>query len=778
MCSQDHERWWGSLTEDAELAVVGLRADGTVQYVSRHLASLIGADQEALIGRPFISEFVAKVHEERAREHFLGKHGEASGASAVIPLRTPDGREAHIRWARTITQAIPDGPVRIASGVDVTQEVLYARDVSAERARLAEAQRVARIGSWELDHRTDALSWSDEVYRIFEIDPARQQPSYDVFLAHIDPRDRDAVDSAYRTSLETRKPYSIRHRIDLGEARQRWVEERSETEFDGAGVPLVSRGTVQDITAAVESAEIARRSETMVSSFLHISPEAMLVTDPTGRILTFSDGAEQVFRCRRRDVVGRSIDQLMPERFRAAHKNHLEGFAQSHRQALRMADRAEIRARRFTGEEFAAEATVSKVPGLHGDLFAVIVRDLSERKAYEAALESAKVRAEAATEAKSAFLATMSHEIRTPMNGVLGMLAVLAMEELKPTHREMVDVAIDAGHALMEILNDILDYSRIEAGELRLELARFDIRSVLKKTQTLHAFKARAAGVDLDVAIDPGVPETLVGDAARIQQILHNLVGNAVKFTRKGRVDVRATCSMHEGEGCTLVVSVADTGIGISKDLLETIFDRFTQADSSITRKFGGSGLGLSIVKGLVSAMGGRIEVTSEPGQGSRFTVSIPVQLSVGEVARIGQASTGVRVGMPHRPVRVLVAEDNVLNADTLRLLLDRKGVVVTLAHNGEEALKLFEPGRFDLVLMDIQMPVLDGESALKVLRKFEAASGRMTAIVAACTAYVDEERAARYRQIGFDHVLPKPIDPDEIDLLIGVAVKRAAAVA
>jgi CheY-like chemotaxis protein len=222
-----------------------------------------------------------------------------------------------------------------------------------------------------------------------------------------------------------------------------------------------------------------------------------------------------------------------------------------------------------------------------------------------------------------------------------------------------------------------------------------------------------------------------------------------------------------------LHLSVTDTGIGISDDQIAMIFDRFTQADSSITRKFGGSGLGLSIVKGLVDAMTGRIDVVSEVSVGSCFNVHIPVQRVASGPQAEATAGRQARRPVAARPVRVLVAEDNVLNADTLRLLLDRRGVVASIARNGEEALKLFQPGHFDLVLMDIQMPVLDGESALKGIRKLEAALGRTNTVVIACTAYVDPDSRARYQRLGFDHVVAKPIDVKEIDGLVGLAAKR-----
>ncbi len=658
--------WSSELATIAQLVVVAFSGDGSVRYASPHLEELTDLAAADLIGRNFVSACFSKEQHATARAHFFGQSAPTSGPCAIIPLRGKDGGQVAIRWSRTVEIDIGAGEFnRLATGIDITQQIAGEQEIAAERARLSEA----------------------------------------------------------KTALH--------------------------------------------------------RSETMVASFLRVSPEAVIVTDRSGKMLTFSDGAETMFRCQRETMLGKSVEELMPDRFRDHHQRHIDTFATSSSSALRMADRAEIRAKRFTGEEFAAEATVSKIPNGSDQIFAVILRDLSERKAYEAVLESAKVRAEAATQAKSAFLATMSHEIRTPMNGVIGMLSILAMEELTSQQQEMVEVAIDAGHSLMEILNDILDYSRIEAGRLTLELTRFEIRSVLKKTQTLHAFKVRDTGVALDVSVDPDVPRLLLGDPSRIQQVLHNLIGNAVKFTKKGRVDVHAACVPQGVAGRMLIISVADTGIGMNKEQLAVVFDRFTQADSSITRQFGGSGLGLSIVNGLVHAMGGQIAVQSEPGRGSCFTVRIPTQLPSPATLQEASNKPAPGNGIVPRPVRVLVADDNALNANTLRLLLDRQHVVVSVATNGEEVLKWFEPGRFDLIFMDIQMPVLDGESALKVIRKLETDSGSVGAVAVACTAHVDPDRQARYLQLGFDRVLPKPVDPEAIaDLLslVSTRIKGQAA--
>lgn len=648
----------------------------------------------------------------------------------------------------------------VAAGVNVLRQTLAEKAAEADRAKLEEAQRIAKLGSWELRFAGRELCWSAEVYRILEVDPALARPSYAAFLKIVHPADRSRVDETYRRLLAKREAHDLEYRLLLEHGRTKWVHERCETSFDDGGRAIVSRGTLQDVTERRHVQEALWRSEQTLSSILSVSHEAIIVTDQEGTVRLFSKGAEDIFRAGQEEILGRRIDELIPERFRGQHARHLRDFAVSPVASLRMNERMEIVGLRKTGEEFAAEASVSKVVCEDGVVFAVILRDISERKAYEAALRSAKRKAEQGSEAKSAFLATMSHEIRTPMNGVLGMLSVLQGATLDDLQKDIVETALEAARSLMDILNDILDYSKIEAGALRLEIAPFDIRSVLTKVCSLHVLTASRKQVSIKVDTTPDAPSALMGDATRIRQILHNLVSNAIKFTEKGSVHVAAAYRRHP-EGGVLEIDVRDTGIGMSADQLELIFDRFSQADSSITRRFGGSGLGLAIVKGLIDAMGGEILVSSQLGHGSTFSLKLPMTERV-PVAAVVLPETAPSIDRS-RDLRVLVVEDNDPSAKVLQLLLEQEGVALTLARNGEEAIAAFEPGAYDLILMDIQMPLLDGESAMKVMRRLEMDGTGWPSRIVACTAFARSDKNAHYLRTGFNHVLEKPVDPEKL---------------
>jgi CheY-like chemotaxis protein/anti-sigma regulatory factor (Ser/Thr protein kinase) len=377
-------------------------------------------------------------------------------------------------------------------------------------------------------------------------------------------------------------------------------------------------------------------------------------------------------------------------------------------------------------------------------------------------LRGAMEAAESASRSKSEFVANMSHEIRTPMNGILGTTDLALESGPGPEQAEYLRMIKASADSLLTIINDVLDFSKIEAGRLDLDPVEFDLREGIESAARLLALRAHEKGLELTCEVKPDTPRTVIGDAARLRQVIVNLLGNAIKFTRSGEVTLMAGVEAMDGDRAILHFCVRDTGIGIAPEKQKTIFEAFTQADSSITRLFGGTGLGLTIASRLVGMLGGRIWVESEPGRGSsfhftaRFAVaptSIPAPVpapSYPEHNGIDRSATPARLN-------ILIAEDNPTNQHLLRRILEKRGHAAVVACDGREALNALSRQEFDLVLMDVQMPEMDGLQTTAVIREQERSSGRHQKIIA-LTAHAMKGDEERCLAAGMDGYLSKPI--------------------
>ncbi len=418
------------------------------------------------------------------------------------------------------------------------------------------------------------------------------------------------------------------------------------------------------------------------------------------------------------------------------------------------------------------------------------VKDLALRRSLDALVE-ARDAAEAANSAKSQFLANMSHEIRTPLNGVLAMAQILARSPLEAAQREQVDVIHQSGETLLSLLNDILDVSKIEAGRLELEVACFDVKAVAAAAVAGFAAVASRKGVSLVMEVSTEAQGLRMGDAARLRQILNNFLSNALKFTERGEVRL-SVCVQDVAGDEGLRITVHDTGMGIAADKLAMLFQKFTQLDASTTRRFGGTGLGLAICRELAELMGGAVSVQSEPGQGSAFSAVLPLPRAkadavaepVSETIKLASVESEPQAEAPKMeetvtqaaPLRVLAAEDNPTNQLVLTTIMQIFGVDLTLAADGVEAVNAWRDGRFDVVLMDIQMPRQDGVTATRRIRAEEAETGRARTPILALSANALTHQVEAYLAAGMDGHVAKPIELAKLQAALEEVLESAAA--
>jgi signal transduction histidine kinase/CheY-like chemotaxis protein len=382
---------------------------------------------------------------------------------------------------------------------------------------------------------------------------------------------------------------------------------------------------------------------------------------------------------------------------------------------------------------------------------------LQDADRERARLLQERTRAEAASQAKSEFLAHMSHELRTPLNGVLTMAQLLARDPLSKDQREKLDIILMSGQDLLHVINDVLDFSKIEARRLELERVAFHPDQVLQGVRSAFDAEAERKGLDLTLEVTEDARGARLGDPARMRQIVGNFASNALKFTAKGGVKIRL-----EGLGGTgddgLRISVSDTGIGIPAGAMPSLFEKFTQVDASTTRKYGGTGLGLAICRELAELMGGAAWAESELGVGSTFYVTLALPRAVAESAD-ELAHADIKAARPERPLRILAAEDNRTNQVVIMSIMDAFGVELTLANNGREAVEAWSPGKFDLILMDVQMPEVDGPEATRRIRRAEAELGLGPVPIVALTANAFSHQIEEYFAAGMNGHLSKPID-------------------
>ncbi|HUH10336.1 MAG TPA: ATP-binding protein [Brevundimonas sp.] len=714
------------------------------------------------------------------------------GAVLVIPDTTRDPRvrdhpivtgEAHLRFFAAATLCGPDGlpigalsvlhdhslpmpserelgQLKLLAGMaeDIIAgiEAARIRDERLETLRLVE--QMSGVGHWRLERNTGVVKWSDEVYRIHGVERESFDPNLHSALDFYVEGDRQKLADMIQRGIENGEGYLAKLQIIRPDGEERRVLTHAETEVDETGRVVAMFGVFQDVTEQERVLARARRDEGRYRLLAENVGDVITRVKMDGSSKYISPAIQQLLGWTFEEMSGQSTDYVYHE------DRHLVLKAIGESVKTGTPTRLEHRAVHKSGAIIWVECTFKALRDENGhvDDVVVVIRDMTQRKALEDEVIEAKERAEKAAQAKSEFLANMSHELRTPLTSVIGFSGLLQGSEALPAEeRVYVERIATASEALLGVINDILDYSKLEANAIEMDPEPFQVAALVDGAAAIVEGQCVAKGLSLKVVADAAMPEVLTGDAGRLRQVMLNFLSNAVKFTSKGGVTLRVGGAPDLAGRWRLRVAVTDTGIGIPAEKIEQLFERFTQADASTTRVYGGTGLGLAISRRLIEIMGGEIGVDSRPGEGATFWFETPLAQggAVGGLAGGDEdmATPGGMVGG-----RILMADDAPGNRELVSAILRGLGLEIDTVCDGAEAVQAMQTGAYDLVLMDVHMPVMDGLAATREIRRMQAGSSRRTPILA-LTANVQADQVARCLDSGMDGHLAKPIQIPEL---------------
>lgn len=883
------------IAEASPLGVFQTDAAGNCLYTNPRWREIYGIPLEQSLG----GKWRELIHPDD-RESFFSKLAEGAQRGGTFGLEyrlLRHGAEiVHVRaQARTVAWGDPPqrGFVGAVEDISVYKEV--ESQLRASNAFLDRAERVAGVGGWEVDLRTQKLQWTDETCRIYDLEPGFQ-PALDEHLKYFAPDAQDMIRRTVDECAASGTPWDVELPMVTSKGRAVWIRSVGQAEAEN-GKPVRLVGALQDITAKHTLEERLRQGHALLQTVLDNLPGGLSVFDGELRLVAHNrkfrdlldlpdslfagpvtsfesiirynaehgeygvgDPEEQIrliveraqvpqihqFKRRRMngtvldirgvpmpgggfvttyvDITAAELDkaalteseerlyraldgsglilwdlslqtgvvylsetwsELMggPSRTTFCSLEELGAFIDdedrlSARQALHAVLKGqtarysmELRMRKPDGSQFWVHS-VGRVADRADDGRALRIvgtmRDITERKLSERELLLARDAADAANRAKSEFLATMSHEIRTPLNGVIGLTRFLLEDQLTPVQRQHAELIDSSAQSLLGLINDFLDFSKVEAGELAIESVAFDLHAVLAELARLYGLRAREKKLFFGLDIDAGVPQWVRGDPARLRQILNNLLGNALKFTAHGHVNLQVTALLTSAGHATIQIAVSDTGIGIPPEVQRRLFTRFTQADSSTSRKYGGTGLGLAIVKQLCELMGGRVELDSTPQRGSTFQVLLPVELAEEQNAPV---SRPLAPAAELSAARILLAEDNPTNQIVATGVLRRLGYAdVTVAGDGKQAVEMALSRPFDAILMDCHMPELDGYAATQMLR----ARGCILPVIA-MTANAMKGDREKCLAAGMNDYLTKPVEKEALGEMLGRWLSRSS---
>lgn len=628
------------------------------------------------------------------------------------------------------------------------------------RNHLNDIERITHFGHWALDWSTKTEDWSDELYHILGYEKQQIVPSRSALQARVHPDDAQSLQDAYIRLWEQQKGFRQYYRIKTANHLIQYIEEDCKVEFDKQRKLLRVVGVLRNVTEQQEQAKQLHVANQAVYDLEYALNQTTLVLVLNSReeIVSVNRKFCKISGFQEQEVMGKNYGSL-------SHKQLDEALWKEIQNEIHQGNVWQGELQEYTKEQTVYWTQTSIVPFLDDNRtpiqYIVTQIDITNRKHLEKKLREAKKEADKNAKIKEDFLANMSHEIRTPMNGVLGFSRLLLQTKMNNLQHEYAQSIYSSAENLLVIVNDILDVSKIESGTFQLKETPFNLKRRIEEGLSILKVSVQKKHLTFNIHVDPNIPEMILGVPDRLSQVLINLVGNAIKFTKKGTIVL--TVSLESGY---LLFKVTDTGIGIPEDKLDTIFESFTQAENYTTRAYGGTGLGLSISKKLVNVMGGQIGVTSKLGQGSTFFFSLPFKTFEQQADHPTTVQNKIATPKADVPL-VLVVEDNKVNQELVLIYLNLLACECHVAENGIEALATVQRYAYDLILMDVQMPKMDGMAATSAIRKINP-----KVPIVAMSAHALEREKKRCFEIGMNDYIAKPFKVEALQEIMTKYIK------
>lgn len=678
--------------------------------------------------------------------------------SGMMILQAKDGKQIYWMYHNMVETDETGDPYVVSTALNMTERIQLERDLINTKKILEQTSSVAQVGGWELNLKSNTIFWSESAKDIHKVNK-NFVPDFDTSIGFYEGENEARIRFLLKEAIEKGIPYDEELQLKRADGTTVWVRVKGIPEFEGDECVRIF-GIIQDIDTAKKTYLELERKEAMLQSFVNNVPAAVAMFDKDLNHVSVSKRWKDEFHLNDQDIIGENLFTIYPnvsEERQKIYRDALQGIPyKNENQTFEIVGFDEPQ--HFNWEVIPWNMNDGETGGV-----IIFTQNITNLVKTNEELKKAKELADLASKAKSEFLANMSHEIRTPLNGVIGFSDLLLKTPLNDLQVQYLNYINESGNSLLNIINDILDFSKIESGKLELFIDKYNIYDLANQVVNVVLYQAQRKDLELLLNIEQGLPKTLLLDESRIKQVLINLLGNAVKFTGQGEIELKIEKLKNDEQKITLRFSVRDTGIGIPVEKQQRIFDAFTQEDSSVSKKYGGTGLGLTISNNILKYMGSNLSLTSEIGKGSVFFFDLEIPYEIEDLDDIADLEIE----------RVLIVDDNENNRMILKYMLEYKNIKSELAANGLEAIQLLMQGeRFDVILMDYHMPILSGLETIDKIKELFEKQGEIIPLIVLHTSSEEHEVISSFRQDEKSYCLLKPIKSDELYTTLSRAIQ------